>query len=243
MHHFFVLPKMIKGTKATIIGEDVQHIRRVLRLTTGDEISLSDGKGAIFRARIESINHKSIVAAILKEEKHQEQLPFVTLFQALPKGTKMDLIIRQATELGIKEIVPLVTERSLVHLDKKSAEKRIIRWRRIAEEASKQSRRAYLPDFSDIMKWEEALESLRSYGLIIVPWEEEKAAGIRKILRETGGKKQVAAVIGPEGGFTSLEIETLKGAGARIVSLGENILRTETAAIAAIAIILYELAE
>lgn len=241
MHRFFVPIYQIERPRICIKGEDVKHIRDVLRLALGNLIVVGDGEGAEFIASIDSVSSSEVVATIIKEEKKEEVLPRVSLFQGFAKGAKMDLIVRQATELGVSEIIPVFTERSIVHLKEDDCKKRLMRWEKIAVEASKQSQRSYLPKILAARNWQDAVELLRSYDLVVVPWEEERGQSLKSVLREHPKKcERVALVIGPEGGLTEEEVSELKKLGALAVSLGRNILRTETAAVAALSMIVYE---
>lgn len=239
MRRFFVPPKNIKVSDVTITGTDVKHLRQVLRLSVGDKIVVCDGKGNEYRVKINQIDKSEVKGIILERITSPINKSQVALFQGIPRGTKMDLIVRQVTELGISKIVPLVTERTVIRLDKERAEKKVSRWQRIALEAAKQSQRITVPEVTAIQSWSEALNELERFRLILVPWEEEKERSIKQILSEAQ-EESIAIVIGPEGGFSTAEIRSLSNKGGRIVSLGKNILRTETAGLVALVLVLYE---
>lgn len=242
MHRFFVSAHQIERPHIILRGEDVKHIRDVLRLSSADLIVISDGKGKDFVARIESVERKEIKATIVKEEMKEEARPSVSLFQGFAKGAKMDLIVRQATEVGVSEIVPVFTERSVVHLGKDERKNRVIRLEKIAVEASKQSQRSHLPKISEPKNWQDAISLLAAFDFVLVPWEEEHEQSLKGVLRNSSREwEKVAVVIGPEGGLTEAEMSELQSLGAVPVSLGKNVLRTETAALAALAIVFYEL--
>lgn len=239
MRRFFVPPKNIKVSDVTITGTDVKHLRQVLRFSVGDKIVVCDGKGNEYRVKINQIDKSEVKGIILERITSPINKSQVALFQGIPRGTKMDLIVRQVTELGISKIVPLVTERTVIRLDKERAEKKVSRWQRIALEAAKQSQRITVPEVTAIQSWSEALKELERFRLILVPWEEEKERSIKQILSEAQ-EESIAIVIGPEGGFSTAEIRSLSNKGGRIVSLGKNILRTETAGLVALVLVLYE---
>jgi 16S rRNA (uracil1498-N3)-methyltransferase len=225
-------------------GEDVKHARDVLRLLPADLIIVSDGSGTDFVARVEAIGEKEITATILEEKKRAEVGPRVWLFQGFAKGAKMDLIVRQATEIGVSQLVPVFTERSVVHLGPEERKRRVARWQKIAVEASKQSQRSYLPKIHEPKNWQEAISLLGDFDLVVVPWEEERERSLKNTLKAYSRKwERVAVVIGPEGGFTRAEVSELDNLGGVPVSLGQNVLRTETASLVALAILFYELGQ
>lgn len=255
MHRFFISPRDKRGTAITITGSDVKHIHQVLRMGTGGKIVVSDGQGRDYMVRLIQVGTGKVLGEIISESLRSPPKPAISLFQALPKGSKMDLIVQKATELGVSEIVPVIVERTVVKLKKERArlplrgasgqagyggqvEKRLKRWQQIGLEAAKQSQRSYLPKIGRLSSWTEALERLSHFDLVVVPWEEEKKISLKKVLSENSGD-DIATVIGPEGGFSREEIGDLVSLGAKVVTLGEQILRTETAAMATIAAVLY----
>jgi 16S rRNA (uracil1498-N3)-methyltransferase len=238
LHRFFVSPEDIHGETIALKSKDIKHIRSVLRLGKGDRIVVSDSLGWDFLVELSDVASRRVVGQILKKKFVSKALPQVAIFQALPKGPKMDLIIQKATELGVSEIEPVVMERSVTKVDRSKAEKRIQRWRLIGEEAAKQCGRSYLPVISDILTWQEALKKLAGYDLVIVPWEGEQKVSLKDILSGSTAKK-IAVMIGPEGGFSRGEINNLLSLGAKVVTLGPQILRAETAAIATLSVVLY----
>ena len=244
MHRFFIKSEDIRDDRVLIYGEDVKHIRDVLRLREKSEIELSDSKGSDYVCEIESIGKDNVCCKILKESESRGEPPIeIVLFQGLPKSTKMELIIQKATELGVRRIVPVITERCVAKIsDKKKEQKKIERWQKIAQEAAKQSRRGRVPEVCGVMSLEETLNYLRDEEMVLVPYEEEDTKGIKDVLSDTTSKR-VNIVIGPEGGFESFEIDALKDIGAKVVSLGPRILRTETAGFTTITIVLYELGD
>jgi len=236
---FFISPDQVSGPEITIIGEDVRHIITVLRMKTGDELLLCDGEGAEYAAKIARVGRSEITTEIIGQRKREVSFPRITLGQGLPKSDKMDLIVQKASELGAASIVPLVTERTIVKV--KDGEKRILRWRKIAREAAMQSHRPDIPAVEGIKAFSEFIRTLCPVPrtLLLLPWE-EGTEPIKNVLRSAPGVTNIIVLIGPEGGFSSAEAELARGSGFHLVSLGPNILRTETAAIAVLGMIGYE---
>jgi len=218
-------------------------------LGPGEIIRLCTGNGREFTARIREITNKQVVCEITGEMEIPTEAPIeVTLYQGLPKGDKMDLVIQKSTELGVARIVPVICERTVVKLDEKKAETRLARWQRIAEEAAKQSRRTIIPAVSRQVTFDAALEEVSGTTLAVMPWEEESALGIKHVLtsysrRKARDKSDIAVFIGPEGGFSAEEADMARSKGVLPVSLGPRIMRTETAGLAAITMIMYELGD
>lgn len=234
MHRFFVKET---GAAVTIRGEDVKHIARVLRLSPGDAITLCDGSGMECSAVIRSIDRDAVACdcepwTACKTEPSVS----VTLFQGLPKTGKMETILQKCVELGVRSVVPMLTRYCVVQ-PKESFRDRIERWQRVAEEAAKQSRRGVIPKVGDLKRIGSL--DLSGFDLVLVAYENERTTSLKAALRGFSGKS-IAILIGPEGGFAPEEIEGLVAMGAKSVSLGPRILRTETAGMAMLAQILYE---
>jgi 16S rRNA (uracil1498-N3)-methyltransferase len=236
---FFISPDQVSSQVITISGEDVRHIVRVLRMKTGDELLLCDGKGAEYSVKIAQVNKSEITAEVTARSKREIRYPLITLGQGLPKSDKMDWIVQKATELGVANIIPLITERTIVKV--KDEEKRVARWQKIAREAAMQSNRPDIPVVGVIRPFRDFLMTLDPgpLTLFLLPWE-EGTEPIKNILHRMSGMKQVIVLIGPEGGFSVSEAEAAHGKGFHLLSLGPNILRTETAAITALSMIGYE---
>ncbi len=251
---FFITPDQVHGSRIVVSGDDLRHIRTVLRKQPGDVLILLDGQGKEYTAKIVRIERSEIIMEIVGETRRESRYPLVTLGQGLPKSDKMAWIVQKATELGVSDIVPLITERTIVKA--KDEGKRISRWRKIAREAALQSNRPDVPRVEHIQKYVDFLQGfsnppnppLAKGGeggflvpdtLLLLPWEEETLS-IKGVLRANTGAKRIIVLIGPEGGFSSVEAGTAKDKGFHLVSLGPNILRTETAAVAALSMILYE---
>ncbi|MDD6564429.1 MAG: 16S rRNA (uracil(1498)-N(3))-methyltransferase [Clostridiales bacterium] len=242
MPKFFTARENIKETTLVIDNEDANHIKKVLRIGVGDEITVCDGAGMDYRVSITSIQKSLIECEILERKKCDTEPDIeITLYQGLPKAAKMDYIIQKNTELGISRIVPAKLSRCVVKLEGKSAEeKKCERWQKIANEAAKQSGRGVVPKIAEPMDIDEIIESVKDSDLVFVPYECEEESRLKTLLNTAKDAKRISFIIGPEGGFDALEIEKLKNAGIKPVTLGKRILRTETAAEAVVSMIMYE---
>lgn len=247
MHKFFVNENMIFGENAIIEGEDVKHIYKVLRLKEGDKININNCNGKEFLGRIKEINKVNVQVELLESLDVNNEAPInVYLFQGYPKSTKMDLIVQKCTELGIKEITPVVTKRVISALGevRNKDNKKIERWNKIAFEACKQSKRTIIPVVNDVIDFSQLLNCLNNMDLIVVPYENAYNYGVRQMIKNLNNEvKNIGIVIGPEGGFEESEVESLKEIGAHIITLGPRILRTETAGFACLALLMYELGD
>ena len=245
MPRFFVDRSQVKGEEIVIQGNDVNHIKNVLRMRPGDELSLSDGEGMDYFCKILSIERDEVRVNIENSWNSYVELPVkIYLFQGLPKGDKMELIIQKAVELGVYEIIPVRTKRVIVKLDDKKESKNIPRWQQIAEGGAKQSGRGLIPEVKPVMGFAEALKYAGSLDAALIPYE--KAEGIQKtrsIIHDLKGKKSVAIFIGPEGGFDEKEVEDAMNQGVFPVTLGRRILRTETAGLTMLSILMFEFEE
>jgi len=243
MNRFFVNKDQINNGIIEITGKDVKHIKDVLRLKQNESIEVvSEGKCHI--CEIIEIKSNVVLVSILNIYEGKNEPPIhINLFQGIAKGDKMDLIVQKSTEIGVKEIIPVITNRTVVKIkDSKKEKNKVERWNAIAEEAAKQSKRDFIPIVRDIVGFEDMVNYLKNEENIIVPYEMEKSLGLRQVLQGFYGEK-INIVIGPEGGFEEYEIEMLKNIGAHIVTLGPRILRTETAGIITVAMVLYELGD
>lgn len=245
MHKFFVHKDNIIDNKAYIKDDDVKHIYKVLRLQVGDSVNINNCDGEEFLGEIEEINKKVVVVnCIQKLEINNESKIEIHLFQGMPKSNKMDLIVQKSTELGVREITPVITER-VVSKNESNESKKIDRWSRIALEACKQSKRSLITKINNSLKFDEMLEYLRNMDLIVVPYENKDNYGIKKMISTINKSsiRKVGIVIGPEGGFEEEEIEMLNNIGAHIITLGPRILRTETAGFVCVSLLMYELSD
>ncbi len=244
MHHFFVSPNQIEGNKIMITGNDVRHIVSVLRMTSGTEISVSDGiTPKEYRCIIEEIADTEITCRLIFiKEENLELSSKVYLFQGLPKADKMEFIIQKAVELGVYAIIPVASERSVVKLSDKREQAKIARWRGIAAAAAKQSKRGIIPEVREVMSYQEALDCAGAMDIKIIPYEmAEGMADTRKIISTLTAGQQIAVFIGPEGGFTEKEIMMAQKAQLIPVTMGKRILRTETAGLIMLGWIMYQL--
>ena len=242
MHHFFVPPEQIYENTIEITGQDVRHIRNVLRMSPGEEVGVCcDGEDLDYRCRIASIGEEKVTLEILWKEHTNAELPCrITLYQGLPKSDKMELIIQKAVELGAARIVPVAMARSIVKLSAGKAQDRVRRWNAISESAAKQSKRARIPEVLPLMSFSQALEHASGDDFLLVPYErEEGMEATRQILTSIEAGKSISVFIGPEGGFEPSEIDAALLAGARTITLGERILRTETAGMTILSILMY----
>ena len=241
MHHFFVTREQIQQDEIVITGPDVNHIRSVLRMRPGQQIRVSDGRQREYLCSLEQLEPDRVLARILSETEGETELPArITLLQGLPKGDKMELIVQKAVELGAFEVVPVAMERSVVKLDARKAEARIRRWNGIAESAAKQSGRVRVPQVTPVMTVREALDYVQDAAWKLLPYENARGMeSMKEALEQMEPGCRIAVWIGPEGGFEETEVEQGLAAGFRTVSLGRRILRTETAGIAALSILMF----
>ncbi|MBQ6815105.1 MAG: 16S rRNA (uracil(1498)-N(3))-methyltransferase [Lachnospiraceae bacterium] len=245
MHHFFVDPSQVLDEKVTIKGNDVNHIKNVLRMKVGEELLISNGIDMDYYCKIESISDDEIVAVVLNEEFAGTELPCeIYLFQGLPKSDKMELIIQKAVELGAKAIVPVATKRCVVKLDDKKEASKLKRWQAISESAAKQSRRVIIPEVMPVMSFKEAINLAKTFDLGIIPYENFKdMEETRNILSKLDKGMKIGIFIGPEGGFDDSEISYAMENGVKPISLGKRILRTETAGLAILSVIMFRIEE
>lgn len=243
MSRFFVNAADVGEASITIRSKgDIQHIRKVLRLKEGDKIEISDSTEWEYEAQICSMEPEFVEARILDKQKFAREPGLqVTLFQGIPKQSKMETIVQKCVELGIFRIVPVFMERTVV-VDKGNFGKKRERWQRIAAESVKQCRRGIIPKIETAVKLPDVIKAVPEFDLVLFPYENETGRTMKDSLRSRKEmRKNIALVIGPEGGFSDREASLLKEAGVDCVSLGKTILRTETAGPAALAMIMYEL--
>lgn len=247
MPKFFVNQTQLKNKKIFIEGQDVKHIKNVLRMKVGEHIDVCNvDVTQNYECEIEEINNENIICKIIKErENDSESKVKITIFQGLPKADKMELVIQKSVELGVYNIVPVAMKRCVVKLDSKDVRKKVERWQKISEVAAKQCGRDIIPKVSEVVKIDDICKMMDSYDKIIVAYENEKdntlKNEIQKIRMLDKEEIKIGVLIGPEGGIDEKEIEVLKSAGGNIVTLGKRILRTETVALNVLSILLYEL--
>ncbi len=243
MSRFFVDSSDVFDNVVVISDKgDVHHIKDVLRLKKGAAIEVSDSEEWEYEAEIVSLDKDEVQARITDKQRFAREPSLrVTLFQGVPKSGKADLIIQKATELGVSKMVPVFTARCIAK-EGKGFEKKSERLNKIALEASKQCRRGIPAEVADAVDLEGAVALFTDYDLVLFPYENEEEQTMKDALRDLPYEpKTVAVIIGPEGGFSDSEADLIKRAGGLPVSLGKTILRTETAGIAAISMIMYEL--
>ena len=246
MHRFYVNPDQIKEDVITILGSDVNHIKNVLRMKQGDNIIICNGQGKDCYCIINRVSDTEVLAGIISSQDTGTELPArITLFQGLPKKDKMELIIQKAVELGVYEIIPVMTARCVVKLeDKKKEEKKLERWQAIAESAAKQSGRGYIPKILPVISYKAAVMKAADMETAVIPYE--NASGIQLTKDILGGlqrKSSIGILIGPEGGFEESEIELAKNHQISPITLGRRILRTETAGFALLSMMMLALEE
>lgn len=244
MNRFFVdIDGRDVGTDINITGGDVNHIKNVLRLRIGEHVVVSDGRGRDYTCRIAQIGTDVVICNIEDINDNFAELSVeVTLFQGYPKSDKMDLIVQKMVELGVHRIVPVFTARTIVKLDQKKAAKKTDRYRTIAESAAKQSGRGIIPEIAEPVSFGEALELAKELDMNIIPYEEaEGMEQARRIISGIRGHRSLGVFIGPEGGFAREEVEQAQAIGAECITLGHRILRTETAGLAVMSIIMFQL--
>lgn len=237
MHWFYVKNSQIKEGKIKITGQDVTHIRQVLRMKAGERVVICDGEGTDYYCTLEELGEREVTAKIEQMNASESELPMeIYLFQGLPKADKMEFIIQKAVELGVHAVIPVATKRSVVRLDEKKAEKKRERWQGISEAAAKQSGRGIIPKVFQPVSFSEALFMAEEMEIRIIPYEQAEGMALtRKIFDEIsrdaakGHHKKIALLIGPEGGFEETEILQAEEKGVTPISLGKRILRTETA--------------
>lgn len=241
MPKFFTARENITDTQIIIDSEDAKHIKKVLRLDVGDTVTVCDGAGTDYTTKISAIEQNKIICDIMNSVKcDTEPRINITLYQGIPKASKMDYIIQKNTELGICNIVPVRLSRCVAKVEDGASEsKKIDRWQKIAYEAAKQSGRGIIPEIKSPMSLDEVLEAVRNDDLVFVPYECEEDGSLKRLIENNADAKNISFIIGPEGGFDITEIEKIKSAGIKTITLGKRILRTETAAEAVVSMLMY----
>jgi len=251
MPKFFVRQNQVDDGKIVINGQDVKHIRNVLRAKVGEELEICNSEtGENFLCSILEFNKDKIWCNI--EQKIQEETESnvkVTIFQGLPKADKMEYIIQKSVELGVYDITPVDMKRCVVKLDEKNANKKIERWQKISEVAAKQCGRNIIPQINNVINIKKLCEIVENYDIVLVAYENEENNSLKNelsqikstIINNQSQEFKIGIVIGPEGGLEKQDVENLERNGAKIITLGKRILRTETVALNVLSIIMYEL--
>lgn len=236
MYNFFVESETKKDGRYFISGSDFNHIKNVLRMNVGDTLLVSCDNSSDL-CKITDIESNTVIVEIVEKNYKNTNLPIeIHLFQGLPKSDKLELIIQKSVELGVASVTPVSMKRSIVKIDDKKTKTKNQRWQAIAEAAAKQSKRNSVPKVCDILSYREMLKTAENLDLLLVPYEcADGMNATKQALKEIKSGMSVGIIIGPEGGFDQKEIEAAIQSGGKIISLGSRILRTETAAITAIA--------
>ncbi|MCD8300983.1 MAG: 16S rRNA (uracil(1498)-N(3))-methyltransferase [Clostridiales bacterium] len=244
MQQFFIEDEQIGKEYVTITGGDVNHIKNVLRMRPGERIRVSSAGGQNFFCEIAEIGRDFVQADIIDENAPDTELASrIYLFQALPKGDRMDYVVQKSVELGVYEIIPVAMKYCVVRLDEKRAEKKVARWQAIAENAAKQAKRSIVPEVRPVMSYGEAISYAGECDVRLVPYENEKRmTATAEALEKLVPGKSVSVIIGPEGGFSPEEIAAVRES-MDVISLGRRILRTDTAAVCAMSAVMMHLEE
>lgn len=246
MYQFFVEPWQIQGNRVVIVGQDVNHIKNVLRMKIGEELAVSNGQdGKEYRCGITGFSEDEVLCELrfIKED-GLELSAKVTIYQGLPKADKMEFIIQKAVELGAHRIVPVAAKRCVVKLDEKKAKAKVARWQAISEAAAKQSKRRIVPEVAGVMTFKEAIKEASAMDVKLIPYElSEGMAKTRELIEKVSPGESVAVFIGPEGGFEEEEVAYAAEHGFEAITLGKRILRTETAGMTVMAWLMYHLEE
>ena len=238
MYNFFVERDQFYNHTVDIKDENFNHIKNVLRMKIDDELIVSCKEtGNSFLCTISEISDNKIVCKIIEERESTEPKVEVTLFQGIPKSDKMELIIQKTVEVGINKIYPVEMK---FCIGKIKDNKKITRWQTISEAAAKQSKRNIIPTIENPISFKEMVEVLKEYDLALVAYENEEKTNIKEVLQQNPDAKKIAIIIGPEGGISKEEVESLVSNGTKEVSLGKRILRTETASISMLSMIMYQ---
>ena len=241
MHQFFVEDEQVGRDFITITGPDVHHIRQVLHMRAGEEVRISSKGGKNYKCRIMEVSEEFVQMDILDSEAAGTELRNkIYLFQALPKGDRMETIIQKAVELGAYEIIPVAMKYCVVKLDEKKAQAKRKRWQAIAESAAKQSKRSRIPSIHSVLHFSQAVTYALRCDQCFVPYENERGMrGTEAALRRLHPGESVSIMIGPEGGFAEEEIQAVREK-MQIISLGRRILRTDTAAITMLSLLMLQ---
>ena len=245
MPRFFIRADQIEETEngkvAIIVGDDAHHISRSLRMRVGEALTICDMQKNIYECKIASITDTTVYASVDSISQSDTEPPvFISLYQAIPKGDKLETIIQKSIECGACEIIPFASERCIAKIDKKDAPKKAQRHNKIAESAAKQSGRGIIPEVLEAMSYKDAIRRASGAELAIMCYEGDNTQSLKEILQGTKNAKTISIVIGSEGGFSQKEVEMAKEAGLKIAGLGKRILRCETAPTFALSCIVYE---
>ena len=246
MHRFFVSPGLLAQSPVILTGDQAHQIRRVLRLRPGDQVALLDGEGWAYEADLIAVSVKDVRLALVRRTQAGGEPPVhITLYQAVLKGERFSWALQKGTEVGASAFVPLVCERSVID-DLQVVEAKRDRWRRIIQEAAEQCGRGYVPDLLPAQLLRQAVKTPSQQGALrLIPWEGERATPLRAALSGCNLNEgmHIELFVGPEGGFTDVEVDWARRHGVQPVTLGPRILRAETAGLVAVSAILYQAGE
>ncbi len=241
MTRFFVPSDQIQDHTVILKGEDRHHLLNVLRQGPGAEITVLNGRGQEYQAKVLTVTPDEVIGEIVEQvERQTEPKVKINLVQSLPKGDKFEFILQKNTELGVSCFQPVISERSTIRLDAAGARKKEERWRKIIREAAEQSGRQIIPELRPVVNWTQFFKDREPFGLRLIPWEGEKENSLKQVLNEQKeALENITVIIGSEGGFSQKEVEQAVQVGAIPVTLGPRILRTETAGLVVASAILY----
>jgi len=246
MYRFFTESPNISGGRVRSTGDDVNHIKNVLRMRKGEEILVCTGQEddpAEYSCTIEELCPDEVIAKIIDMRASARELPSkIYLYQAIPKGDRFETVIEKCVELGVYKIIPVLTKRTIVKIDPKKEQKKTARWNAVSLSAAKQSKRSVIPCVAQPLSFAEALEAAAEQDVNLVPYENAEGIGYtRKVIGDIRPGQSVGIFIGPEGGFEESEVRALEERGSRIVTLGHRILRTDTASMSILAMLMLHL--
>lgn len=252
MYQFFIEENQLSGDKIFILGSDVNHIKNVLRMKIGERVRVSISEnGRSFFGTIENLSDEEVTISVESEDVNGTELQNrIYLFQGLPKGDKMELIIQKAVELGVYQVIPVAMKHCVVKLDEKKAQNKVKRWQAISESAAKQSKRTLIPEILSPMTWKEALGMAKELDIVLVPYENERGmTATREVMQKIKPQQSIGIFVGAEGGFSPEEIDEIAPMcvedeeNVHRISLGRRILRTETAGLATLSMLVFCLDE
>lgn len=248
MHRFFIDTglKYDTGNRIDITDkDDVKHLSKVLRVRVHEEIEICDGQDQEYVCKVLEITNQIVKTQVVEvlESKRESEIQ-ITLFQSLPKGQKMELILQKSVELGVSEVVPVMAERCIVKMkDAKTEKNKLERWQKVMDEAAKQSKRGKLPKIQAVLKFKSLKETMDSFDLVLIPHVLGDQKHLKDVLKTHQNARKIAVLIGPEGGFSEAEVASALAWGAIPIRLGPRILRTETAGFVTSSIVMYELGD
>jgi 16S rRNA (uracil1498-N3)-methyltransferase len=242
--NFYVLPQDVVGDKVRFRGDEARHLCAVHRKTVGDMINAVDGQGNELTVILENVRPEECVGRLIRlRRKCREPVSRVTLAQAVTKGGKLDMVIQKGTELGVHRFVPMITENTTVSPDETSSAKKQRRWQKIAISAMKQSLRSYLPQVDSVVSFDRVLQEAEKVDLALMASVVKEARSLDRILEENRAPRDILLLVGPEGGFSSVEISQAMQTGIYLITLGPRRLRAETAGILLAGLALFRLGE